>query len=209
MESATVFVVDDDASMRTALTRLLKSARFRAVAFASAEEFLKAPIPDEPCCLILDVRMSGMSGLDLQQRLAQRTPDLPIIFITGHGDIRMAVRAVQAGAVEFLPKPFKDHDLLAAIEKALSRHADARRTRRTIEELQRRVASLTPRERQVMDGVAAGLLNKQIGQRLGTTEKTIKVHRARVMEKMGVSSVADLVRIVAELERSGGFPRPG
>ena len=187
--------------------RLLKSANLRAIAFASAEDFLRAPMPDEPCCLVLDVRMPGMSGLDLQQELAKARPDLPVIFVTGHGDIRMAVRTLQAGAVEFLPKPFQDREFLAAVEKALRRSDAARAARKNADEVRARIASLTPREREVMEGVVTGLLNKQIGQKLGTSEKTVKVHRARVMEKMGVSSVADLVRMVTAV--NAGVSPPG
>ncbi len=209
MRPAIVFVVDDDASMRTALVRLLKSARLRVMAFASAEEFLKVRLPDEPSCLLLDVRMPGMSGLELQQRLLERSPDLPVIFITGHGDIRMAVRTIQAGAVEFLPKPFKDKELLSAVESALGRSEKALHRRRTIDDFQRRLAALTPREREVLEGVVAGKLNKQIGATLGITEKTVKVHRAKVMEKMGAGTVADLARMVAEFERLSVPRGPG
>ncbi len=196
MTTATVFIVDDDASMRTALTRLLRSADLKCQAFASAREFLEISLPDEPCCLVLDVRMPGMSGVELQQQLAKTAPELPIIFITGHGDIRMAVKAVQQGAVEFLPKPFEDRELLGVIRTALERHATSRQARRENDEVGRRIALLTRREREVMDGVLAGRLNKQIGLQLGIAEKTVKVHRARVMTKMGVSSVAELVRMV-------------
>ncbi len=198
MNPATVCIIDDDASMRTALNRLLKLAGYRVNAFPSAEVFLESGVPDEPCCLIVDVRMPGMSGLDLQETLSRQNPDLPIVFVTGHGDIRMAVRAVQAGAVEFLPKPFKSRELLAAVEKALERHRHALARQREIGMIRRRVDSLTPREREVMEGILAGMPNKQIAQQLGIVEQTIKVHRARVMEKMGASSVAALVRMAAE-----------
>ena len=201
MNDATVFIVDDDPSMRKALARLLRSAGLQPVPLASAEDFLAAPIPVGPCCLVLDVRMQGMSGLDLQREMARLRSDIPIIFITGHGDMRMAVRAVQAGATEFLPKPFHDEELLDAIRRGLQHHAELCRLRREHDETGRRLALLTDRERDVLQGVVSGMLNKQIGNRLGITEKTVKVHRANVMDKMGAASLAELVKQVAEYER--------
>jgi FixJ family two-component response regulator len=193
----TVFLVDDDASVRKALTRLVRSAGYDAEAFASARDFLDNSRLGVrgAACLVLDVRMPGLSGLDLQDELQAANTPLPIIFITGHGDIPMSVKAMKAGAVDFLPKPVKDKDLLRAIEQALARASHDLAERRELEDLHRRVKSLTPREFEVMTLVVRGLLNKQIAVELGTVEKTVKVHRARVMEKMEVQSLAELVRI--------------
>lgn len=209
MSDATVYIVDDDASMRKAVGRLLKSAGLKFEAFASAEEFLKITVPDTPCCLVLDVRMHGMSGLDLQKELARLNVEIPILFITGHGDMRMAVRAIQDGAIEFLPKPFQDDELLEAIQRALSHYTVMHGQRKTIAEVGARISSLTDREREVLTGVVNGMLNKQIGNQLGIAEKTVKVHRAKVMEKMGVYSVAELVRTVTEYERLSGPRQSG
>jgi FixJ family two-component response regulator len=203
--SRPVFVVDDDASIRRALTRLIKSAGYQVNTFASAREFLESGCHSEgPGCLVLDVRMPGLSGLDLQSELQKANLTLPIVFITGQGDIPMSVKAMKAGAVDFLPKPVKDTDLLRAIEQALARGVHDRAERSELEDIQRRVEKLTPRERQVMGLVAKGMLNKQIAFELGTVEKTIKVHRARVMEKMQVQSLADLVRLVEKLRSAEG-----
>ncbi|MBI4522309.1 MAG: response regulator transcription factor [Deltaproteobacteria bacterium] len=192
----TVFLVVDDPSVRKALTRLIKSAGYQVEAFASAREFLDArPEAKDPTCLVLDVRMPGLSGIDLQRELLTAKAILPIIFITGHGDIPMSVKAMKAGAVDFLPKPVKDTELLRAIEQALARSAREIAEREELEDIQSRVDALTPRERQVMALVVTGMLNKQIAYDLGIVEKTIKVHRARVMEKMGAESLADLVRL--------------
>ena len=197
----TVFLVDDDPSVRRALTRLIKAAGHRVEAFASAREFLdRNPDADSPACLVLDVRMPGLTGLDLQRELQGSNGALPIVFITGHGDIPMSVKAMKAGAVDFLSKPVHDADLLRAIKQALARAVNDRAERDELEEIQSRVEKLTPREREVMALVVRGLLNKQIAFELGTVEKTIKVHRARVMEKMQVKSLAELVRIA---ERAG------
>ena len=196
---AVVFVVDDDASMRESLKNLIRSVGLRAVLFASAQEFLGSKHPALPGCLVLDVRLPGLSGLDLQRRMAEAGLQIPIIFITGHGDIPMTVRAMKAGAVEFLTKPFRDQDLLDAIQQALERDRKARDQRAEIEELRSRFASLTSREREVMVRVVAGLLNKQIGAELGSSETTVKIHRHQVMEKMGAGSLAELVRMADRL----------
>jgi FixJ family two-component response regulator len=192
----TVFLVDDDASVRRALARLIRSAGHQLQTFTSAREFLDSNrTNDGPACLVLDVRMPGLSGLDLQRELQAVNPTLPIIFITGYGDIPMSVKAMKAGAVDFLPKPVRDADLLRAIEQALARAARECAAQEELEAIQSRVEKLTPREREVMSFVVRGLLNKQIAIELGTGEKTIKVHRARVMQKMQVDSVAELVRL--------------
>ena len=196
---AVVFVVDDDASMRESLKNLIRSVGMRAELFASAQEFLGGKHPDVPSCLVLDVRLQGLSGLDLQRRTAEAGLQIPIIFITGHGDIPMSVRAMKAGAVEFLTKPFRDQDLLDAIQQALERDRKARDQRAGTEELRGRFASLTSRERDVMARVVAGLLNKQIGAELGTSETTVKIHRHQVMEKMGAGSLPELVRMADRL----------
>jgi FixJ family two-component response regulator len=201
---AMVFVVDDEASMRESLKDLLRSVGLRVEAFASAQEFLRSTRPDVPGCLVLDVRLQGLSGLDLQKRMAETDMEIPIIFITGHGDIPMTVQAMKAGAVEFLTKPFRDQDLLDAIQQALERDRRARERRAKIEDLHSRYRSLTPREREVIALVVAGLLNKQIAGELGTSEAAVKVHRQHVMEKMGADSLADLVRMADRL----GIPTP-
>jgi FixJ family two-component response regulator len=194
-----VFVVDDDAPLRESLRDLIHSVGLRVEAFASAQQFLHTKRPDVPSCLVLDVRLKGLSGLDLQKQLAEGDVDIPIIFITGHGDIPMAVQAMKAGAVEFLRKPFRDQDLLDAIQQALERDCRAREQRAEIAELRGRFDSLTPREREVMALVAAGLLNKQVAGELGTSEASVKVHRQHVMEKIGADSLAELVRIADKI----------
>jgi len=191
----TVFVVDDDASVRKSLARLMRSVGLNVEMFASAQEFLRRKRFEGPGCLVLDVRMPGLSGLDLQEALTAADTSIPIVFITGHGDIPMSVQAMKAGAVDFLPKPFKDQDLLDAIHQAIDRDIQRRREQAQIAEIQGRVDSLTPREREVFALVVTGMLNKQIASELGTSEKTIKVHRARVMRKMQVMSLAELVRL--------------
>jgi FixJ family two-component response regulator len=196
---AIVFVVDDDAPTRESLKNLIRSVGLRAEAFASAQEFLRSKRPDAPACLVLDVRLRGLSGLDLQKRMAEADIEIPIVFITGHGDIPMTVQAMKAGAVEFLTKPFRDQELLDAIQQALERDRNARDQRAKIEELHSRYLSLTPREREVMALVVTGLLNKQIAGELGTSETTIKIHRHQVMEKMGAGSLAELVRMADRL----------
>ena len=199
-----VFVVDDDASLRESLKDLIRSVGLRVEAFASAQEFLHSKRPDVPGCLVLDVRLKGLSGLDLQKRMAEADMEIPIIFITGHGDIAMTVQAMKAGAVEFLTKPFRDQDLLDAIQQALERDRNARERRAKFEELHSRYRSLTPREREVMTLVVAGLLNKQIAGDLGTSEASVKVHRQHVMEKLEAGSLAELVRMADKL----GIPTP-
>jgi FixJ family two-component response regulator len=199
--SSTVFIVDDDASVRRALTRLIKSAGYPVQAFASARDFLEywRANDQNPGCLVLDVRMPGLSGLDLQHELQAANTLLPIIFITGHGDIPMSVKAMKEGAVDFLPKPVTEKDLLRAIEQALARASHDHAERLEFEEIQSRLTSLTPREREVMALVVRGLLNKQIAFELGTVEKTVKVHRARVIQKMKVQSLAELVRLAEKV----------
>ena len=194
-----VFVVDDDSSLRHALTNLLRSVGLRVETFGSAREFLAGPRPDAPGCLVLDVRLPGLSGLDLQHELAAAQIDLPIIFMTGYGDIPMTVRAMKAGAVEFLTKPFRDQDLLDAIQQALEHDCVAWHRRVALAALRQRYDRLTPREREVMRLVVAGLLNKQIAADLGTSEIMVKVHRGQVMRKMQAASVAELVRMAAQL----------
>ena len=195
----TVFVVDDDASVRKSLARLMRSVGLNVEMFASAQEFLRRERVEGPGCLVLDVRMPGLSGLDLQEALAAAGISIPIIYITGYGDIPMSVQAMKAGAVDFLPKPFKDQDLLDAIHQAIDRDIQRRQEQAQIAEIQDRVDSLTPREREVLALVVTGMLNKQIASELGTSEKTIKVHRARVMRKMQVMSVAELVRLAEKV----------
>jgi FixJ family two-component response regulator len=196
---ALVYVVDDDASLRASLQDLLESVGLRVAACASAQEFLRCPPPEGPSCLVLDVRLPGLSGLELQQRLAAGDLALPIIFITGYGDIPMSVQAMKAGAVEFLTKPFRDQDLLDAVHQALARARDARAQRAERAALRRRFEALTPRQRDVMARMVAGLLTKQIAGELGTSEATVKTHRKQVMAKMRAESLADLIRIADQL----------
>jgi FixJ family two-component response regulator len=197
-----VMVIDDDPSVRTAIAQLLGAVGLTSETFSSGEEFLEADLPDLPRCLVLDVRLPGLSGLNLQRELSERKIDIPIIFITGHGDIPMTVQAMKAGAVEFLSKPFRDQDLLDAIEHATERDRLARRERRELERLDERYRSLTPREREVMQLVIAGLLNKQIAVELDLSEKTVNVHRGQVMHKMRADSLAEFVRMAERLHLS-------
>ena len=197
---ATVFIVDDDTPTRELLGSLIRSVGLRAELFGSAQEFLQGQRPDTPTCLVLDVRLPGLSGLDLQRRTTEAGLEIPIIFVTGYGDIPMTVRAMKAGAVEFLTKPFRDQDLLDAIQQALERSRKAREQQAATEKLRRRFVLLTPRERAVMAGVVAGLLNKQIGAELGLSEATVKIHRHQVMEKMGAGSLPELVRMADSLK---------
>jgi FixJ family two-component response regulator len=195
-----VFVIDDDPSVRSSLKFLISTVGLRVESFDSAENFLHRKPPDTASCLVLDVRLRGLSGLDFQRELTARNIPIPIIFITGHGDIPMSVHAMKAGAVEFLAKPFRDQDLLDAIRVALERDRTGREQESEIKELRERFESLTRREQEVISMVVSGMLNKQIAGRLGTAENTIKVHRSRVMEKMHAQSIADLVRMTEKLK---------
>jgi len=203
-----VFIVDDDQSVRRGLVSLLNSVGLNAMAFASAQEFLQHKRPDAPACLVLDVRLPDLSGLDLQRRLGQSDETIPIVFITGHGDIPMTVRAIKAGAVEFLTKPFKDQDLLDTIHQALKADRAAHEQRAKAAELRRRYDSLTAREREVMQLVITGRLNKQIAGELGTSEVTVKIQRGRVMHKMRAESVVDLLRMAETIAIIGTWHSP-
>jgi FixJ family two-component response regulator len=194
-----VFVIDDDVSIREALSRLFRSVGLQVKIFASASEFLKIVRPEAPSCLVLDVRLPGLSGLDFQAELAKANVDIPIVFMTGHGDIPMTVRAMKAGAVEFLPKPFRDQDMLDAVQLGLERDRGRRQNASDISNLKASFSALTPREQEVMSYVTAGLMNKQIAGEMKVSEITVKVHRGNVMRKMGAKSLADLVRMADAL----------
>ena len=197
---AAVFVVDDDPLIRDALEQLIKSVGLKAYTFSSAQEFLEKDLPDEPCCLILDIRMPRLSGLDLQDELAKQGLTIPVIFITGHGTVPMSVRAMKAGAVDFLQKPFEDQELLDAIHNAIEQNRQTRIDQAERREIKRRVESLTPREYEVLVLVTAGMPNKHIAYDLKLSENTVKTHRAHIMQKMKVKSLADLVRLTEKAD---------
>jgi FixJ family two-component response regulator len=200
VSDAAVYVVDDDVSVRKAVTRMFKSLGFQVASFGTAREFLEYQRADVPGCLILDVQMPGQTGIELQEKLVEHDVDLPIVFMTAHGDIPMTVKAMQSGAVDFLPKPVDEQQLVRTVQQAIERHVIERQEKAAEHEFRRLVATLSKREYEVMTLVIGGMLNKQIARRLGITEYTVKVHRGRVMEKTGVNSVAELVRLC---ERSG------
>ena len=202
----TVYIVDDDSGVRSSIRVLMKSVGLAAAPFASAKDFLQAYHPNHPGCLVLDIRMPGMSGLELQEALNEKGAVLPVIFITGHGDIPMAVEAMRHGAFDFLQKPFRDQDLIDRIQQALERDAETRQSLQEHSRIRARIASLTPREREVLELLTSGKANKMMAQDLGLSQRTVEIHRAHVMEKMGAKSVAQLVRMVMDLEYRGTAP---
>ena len=204
--AASVFIVDDDEAVRSSLRLLIRSVGLQAQAFASAREFLDAYDARHPGCLVLDVRMPGMSGLELQQELNQRGATIPVVFITGHGDVPMAVEAMQQGAFDFLQKPFRDQDLLDRVQRAMTRDAELRASMAARSEIMARLASLTPREMEVLRLVTRGKANKVVGAELGVSQRTVEIHRAHVMEKMRAGSLAELVRMVLDAGESTQIP---
>lgn len=198
-----VFAVDDDPSVRSSLKFLLSTVGLQAETFESTDSFLHKKLPDVPSCLVLDIRLPGLSGLEFQRELAARNIPIPIVFLTGHGDIPMSVRAMKAGAVEFLTKPFRDQDLLDAVRIALQKDRERREREKEVGDLKERFDSLTAREQEVISMVASGLLNKQIADQLGTAENTVKVHRSRAMQKMHAQSLAELVKMIEKLKCAG------
>ena len=203
-----VFVIDDDASLRNALTNLFRSVGLRAEVFASAPELLQSKLPDVPSCLVLDVRLPGLSGLDFQAELSKANIHIPIIFMTGHGDIPMTVRAMKAGAVDFLTKPFRDQDMLDAVAAAIERDRERRKEEKVLSEVRSRFASLTPREQEVLALVASGLMNKQIAAEIALAEITVKIHRGNIMRKMAAKSLAELVKMAQALGVKRTAPQP-
>jgi FixJ family two-component response regulator len=200
IHDATVFVIDDDARMRAAMERLLRSVGLHAESFASPQDFLQSKLPDGPSCLVLDVRLPGMSGLEVQRKLIEAGVQIPVIFISGHGDIPMTVKAMKSGAVEFLTKPFRDQDLLDAIQQALERENATRKQQGEIQSLKKRYETLTAREREVMELLVSGMLTKQIASRLGTSEITAQIHRGQIMRKMQANSPVELGRMAEKLK---------
>jgi len=198
-QKPTIFIVDDDPSVRQSTELLLKSVGFNVKTFVSAQDFLKANLHEDLGCLILDVRMPGISGLDLQEKLVSSKTPLPVIFITGHGTVPMSVRAMKAGAVDFLQKPFEEQDLLDAINRAITQQRERKSKKDEADELQQRVKALTAREHEVFSLLVTGMANKEIAHKLGTSERTVKAHRAQIMEKMNAGSLADLTRFAEKL----------